>query len=88
MPYTVDVARFLDQRRNDLIASAEAGVGRAHLAHYEAAGTDVARDRLGSLFDVVIDSCRSHHIERALESRTAWPTTVMPVGTRSSKCRP
>ena len=59
----IDVAAFLDARRETLLASAEAAVGRAHLAHYEA--DERTHVRLSVLLDVVIDACRQHRLDGA-----------------------
>jgi hypothetical protein len=63
MDKRVDVASFLSARRDALIAEAQVGVGRAHLAHYEAAGSERVGERLGSLTDLVIDCCREHRVD-------------------------
>ena len=61
-----DVAGFLEARRTTIVASAGDALARRGLAHYEAAGTDVARERLAALFDLVVRCCRDHRIEPAV----------------------
>ena len=61
MAEVMDVAAFLDGKRDELLAAADQGVSRAHLAHYgSSTGTHV---RLGVLLDVVIGACRTHRLD-------------------------
>jgi hypothetical protein len=62
----MDVAAFLERREQQLLTSAEAAVARAHLAHYEAAGVEATDERLRALLEVVITSCRAHHLDTAI----------------------
>jgi len=66
MDQSVDVAAFLDARRTELIDSADVAVGRAHLAHYEAAGSERIEERLVALLDVLVRCCRLHHLDDAV----------------------
>ncbi len=61
----VDVATFLEVRRDQLIEAAEAAVERAHVAHYEADGQDVTGHRLDTLLTTLVDCCRSHRVDTA-----------------------
>ena len=66
MDKSADVAAFLDARRTELVNTATVTVGRAHLAHYEAAGQAHTEERLVALLDVLIRCCRQHHLDEAL----------------------
>ena len=63
----LDVAAFLEARRDAVLRAAHDGVDRRGLAHYRAAGTDETRARLQALFDVVVGCCAEHRIEPALD---------------------
>ena len=59
----MDVGQFLREREERVLAAAHATVGRAHLAHYEVAGTQVTDDRLRALLDLLIDCCDDHRLD-------------------------
>ena len=63
--HTVDVAAFLEGHEQDVLKAAHETVGRAHLAHYDAAGPAASTDRLNALLQVVISGCRRHDLSEA-----------------------
>jgi hypothetical protein len=71
MEHSVDVAGFVEARRDGLIATAQEGVARAHLGHYEAAGAEATQARVRALIDVLIGSCRDHHLDGAVSYAAA-----------------
>lgn len=63
----IDVLRA---RREAILAHAATALERAHLEHYEAAGEDVRRQRLESLFDLVLRAVEERNLTELLaESR-------------------
>jgi hypothetical protein len=56
------VAGFLSERREDVLASAGAAIGRAHLPHYDGAGRAVAIDRLRALYALVERCAAERHL--------------------------
>lgn len=66
MRETLDVAAFLDSHRGEVLEASESTLGRTHLPHYDAAGSTVIDERLRALLEVVVESCRDHHLDAAL----------------------
>ncbi len=64
---TMDVAGFLEARRDTILSNAERVLAGRALEHYRAAGTDVTAERLRVLFDLVVLCCADHRIEPALD---------------------
>lgn len=62
----LDVAAFLEKRREPILKAGRAAVARARLEHYEAAGPAVTDERLQSLLEHVIEGCRDRRVEAAL----------------------
>ncbi len=62
---TIDVAAFLEEHRNSILAAADEQIARAHLAHYEAAGREETDLRLRELLEVVIAASRTHQLDGA-----------------------
>jgi hypothetical protein len=57
----MDVASFLERKRDELLASAEEAVARAHLPHYD--DGERSHARLGVLLDLVVGACRDHRLD-------------------------
>ena len=62
-----EVARFLSDRSDDLLAAAGASIARAHLPHYEGAGEVVTRERLRALLGLVVRCAAERHLGPILE---------------------
>ncbi len=54
----MNLHQFLVEGRQEILAQAVESVGRAHLEHYEKAGTDRIRQRLDDLLGLTIDAVR------------------------------
>jgi hypothetical protein len=50
-----DTATFLRRERQSILRSAGESLGRMHARHYESAGAEAVRERLGALFDQLVD---------------------------------
>ena len=75
-PSSDTTAAFLSERRDAILEAAEAGLGRTHVPHYESAGREQVRRRLGDLLDRLIDSLATRdvgsmtaHAEQIAEER-------------------
>lgn len=58
------LAELLQARREAILEAAVAALERAHLAHYEAAGRALRRERLERLYDLVADAVRERNLTR------------------------
>lgn len=58
----MDIHPMLHARRTQILAEAVCSLDRAHLAHYERAGADAVRERLGDLLDLVLDALRDRDL--------------------------
>ena len=61
---TTRTIALLERHRSRIVDDAEAALGRTHSRHYESAGPEAVRERLGSLYD---------HVLRALGRRDLGP---------------
>lgn len=52
----VDADQVLSEARSEVLDAAYAALSRGHETHYEAAGEAITRDRLGGLYDLVVDA--------------------------------
>lgn len=68
----MNLHQFLLEGRKEILAEAVESVGRAHLEHYESAGTDRIRQRLDDLLGLTIDAVR----DRVLTLVVAHANTV------------
>ncbi len=57
-----EMARFLSDHTEDLLASAGVSVARAHLPHYEHTGEAVTRERLRALLALVVRCAAERHL--------------------------
>jgi hypothetical protein len=60
-----DVAQFLRGREEAILTAASARMDRAHLAHYDTAGTIECTARLRRLLEIVIECCEKKNLEAA-----------------------
>jgi hypothetical protein len=58
----MDVAELLVRARPQVIDEAYADLESSHIAHYEAAGEPLTRQRLGDLHDLVVDAIRTRDL--------------------------
>jgi hypothetical protein len=68
----MDVALLLDKARAEVLDEAFAALESSHIAHYEAAGEPLTRQRLSDLYDLVVAAIR----ERDLSQITAYSHQV------------
>jgi hypothetical protein len=68
----MNVHELLDRQKEDIVHEALLALGRCHLAHYEAEGEAVARERLRRLFDLT----RETMLSRNAEAMTRYATEV------------
>ena len=57
-----DIAAFLKREREAILEAAEAGLGRVHAPHYEAAGAEEVRQRLSALFDQLVGALETRNL--------------------------
>lgn len=62
----MELVQLLDERRAPIVDDAIAAMRRAHLLHYDQAGEEAMRARLGALYDAVRESVRTRHLEPVL----------------------
>lgn len=72
----MDLLQLLEEHRGEIIADARDALQRARLRHYEASGPAVSEERLRRLYDLAVESLRSHslvpivtHAERVARER-------------------
>jgi hypothetical protein len=58
----VDLDDLLVQQRSDVLDEAFAGLKRSQSSHYDHAGDEFTRDRLGELFDLVVTALRDRQL--------------------------
>ena len=58
----VDLDTLLVQQRSDVLDEAFAGLKRSPSSHYDHAGDEFTRDRLGELFDLVVTGLRDRQL--------------------------
>ena len=58
----MDVAVLLENARPQVLDEAYAALESSHIAHYEAAGEPLTRQRLGDLHDLVVSSIRDRDL--------------------------
>ena len=56
------MAAFLSSRREAILGSAEQALERMHATHYESAGAEANRQRLGALFDRLVQGLDAHDV--------------------------
>ncbi|MGE5273310.1 MAG: hypothetical protein ACM3QU_05995 [Verrucomicrobiota bacterium] len=61
-PSSDTTAAFLSEKRNSILEAAEAGLARTHVPHYESAGSEQVRRRLGDLLDRLIESLATRDV--------------------------
>lgn len=59
----MDIHDMLVEQRSEVLEEAFGALQRSHTRHYEAAGDDFTRDRLGDLFDLVVAALRTRELE-------------------------
>jgi hypothetical protein len=64
---TMDVAGFIEARRQAILSDAERVLAARALEHYRSAGQDATAERLRALLDIVVVCCRDHRIEAAID---------------------
>jgi hypothetical protein len=62
-----DVAAFLTGDRETILKGAEAALARVHARHYETAGAEEVRRRLGSLLDQLVDGIAMRDLTPIIE---------------------
>ena len=68
----MDVSVLLENARTEVLDEAYAALESSHVAHYEAAGEPLTRQRLADLHDLVVAAVR----DRDLSAVTAYPQRV------------
>ena len=68
----MDVALLLENARTQVLDEAFAALESSHIAHYQAAGEPLTRQRLSDLHDLVVDAIR----KRDLTEVTAYSNAV------------
>ncbi|WP_151083842.1 hypothetical protein [Nocardioides cynanchi] len=58
----MDLDVLLVQQRSDVLDEAFAGLKRSPVSHYDHAGDEFTRDRLGELFDLVLTALRDRRL--------------------------
>jgi RsbT co-antagonist protein rsbRD N-terminal domain len=58
----VETTEFLIHEREAIVEAAEAALARMHARHYESAGASEVRQRLGALYDHLLDALRSRDL--------------------------
>lgn len=57
-----ETAAFLSHEREAILQSAGAALARMHASHYESAGAEEIRGRLGALFDRLLEGLAEHDL--------------------------
>jgi hypothetical protein len=63
----MNLKRLLDDRRGEVVKEALEAVRRAHLAHYDAVGTEETRRRLESLYELIVQCAEDRRIRPMLK---------------------
>lgn len=58
----MDVAKWLDEYRTDILSEANETLRNAHLKHYQNVGVEECKSRLTALYDLTIQSIRDENI--------------------------
>ncbi len=58
----MDLIGALGEARDDVLTEASGALRRAHLAHYEASGSETSHERLAELFALVIESLKERNL--------------------------
>ena len=61
-PGGAGLPQFLESIKTTAVGEAYAELQRSHLAHYEAAGEELTRERLADLFDLVVRAIRDRDL--------------------------
>jgi hypothetical protein len=63
---SIDVAGFVEARRDALVRRASTAIERAGLSHYNATGPVATGERLRVLVDLLVECCRTRRLERVV----------------------
>jgi hypothetical protein len=76
----MNLHQFLLEGRQEILAQAVESLNRAHLEHYEKAGTDLIRQRLDDLLGLTIDAVRERSLTPVVAHANAVATMRFETG--------
>lgn len=59
----MNLIELLEQNKEKILQEANAGLERAHLTHYERAGSEIGQQRLRMLYELVLQSVKGRNLK-------------------------